>query len=60
MRGASTFWGRTKARLSLRSLTGGGRMSEGIRELKDAAAARVRREPGNIDRNSPTSESETP
>ncbi|MEV7633109.1 transglutaminase domain-containing protein [Microbacterium sp. NPDC089318] len=60
MRGASTFWGRTKARLSLRSLTGNGRMSERIQELKDAATARVRREPGNIDKNSPTAESETP
>ncbi|MFS2243124.1 transglutaminaseTgpA domain-containing protein [Microbacterium sp. OR16] len=60
MRGATTFWGRVKARLSVRSLTGNGRMSERLQELRDAAAARVRREPGNIDRNSPTSESETP
>ncbi|QMU97074.1 transglutaminase domain-containing protein [Microbacterium esteraromaticum] len=60
MRGATTFWGRAKARLSLRSLTGNGRMSQRVQELKDAAAARVRREPGNIDKNPPKSESETP
>ncbi|MGX1793014.1 transglutaminase domain-containing protein [Microbacterium sp. NPDC055312] len=60
MRGATTFWGRMRARLSLRSLTGDGRMSERLQDLRDAAAARVRREPGNIDKNSPTSESETP
>ncbi|WP_313356762.1 transglutaminase domain-containing protein [Microbacterium sp.] len=60
MRGAATFWGRMKARLSVRSLTGNGRMSERLQDLRDAAAARVRREPGNIDKNSPTSESETP
>ncbi|PYD02345.1 transglutaminase domain-containing protein [Microbacterium esteraromaticum] len=60
LRGATTFWGRTRARLSLRSLKGEGRMSERIQELKDAAAARVRREPGNIDKNRTTSESETP
>ncbi|GAA2898001.1 transglutaminase-like domain-containing protein [Microbacterium esteraromaticum] len=60
LRGATTFWGRTKARLSLRSLTGNGRMAERMQELKDAAAARVRREPGNIDKKNTTSESETP
>ena len=60
LRGATTFWGRTKARLSLRSLTGNGRMAERVQELKDAATARVRREPGNIDKKTPTSESETP
>lgn len=60
MRSATTFWGRMKARLSVRSLTGNGRGSERVQELRDAAAARVRREPGNIDKNSPTAESETP
>lgn len=59
------FWKRTKARLSLRSLLGGTAVSAGLQNLKDAAAARVRREPGTIEsgRRSPTStspESETP
>ena len=53
------FWKRTKARLSLRSLTGGGRVAARLQELKDAAAARVRREPGNIDSKTTRSESET-
>jgi hypothetical protein len=35
-------------------------MAERMQELKDAATARVRREPGNIDKKKPTSESETP
>lgn len=54
------FWKRMKARLSIRSLTGKGRMSARMQELKDAATARVRRAPGNIDKNTPGSESETP
>jgi len=54
------FWKRTKARLSIRSLTGGGRVAARMQELKDAAAARVRREPGNIDTNNTPPESETP
>jgi hypothetical protein len=53
------FWKRTKARLSLRSLTGGGRVAARLQELKDAAAARVGREPGNIDSKTTRSESET-
>ncbi|MBT2484526.1 MULTISPECIES: transglutaminase domain-containing protein [unclassified Microbacterium] len=57
------FWKRTKARLSLRSLLGGSALSSGLQGLKDAAAARVRREPGTIDRSSTSSpvapESET-
>ena len=53
------FWKRLKARLSVRSLTGSGRLSARLQELKDAAASRVRREPGNIDKNStPAAESE--
>lgn len=54
------FWKRTKARLSIRSLTGGGRLSTRMQELKDAATARVRRQPGNIDKNITRPESETP
>jgi len=54
------FWKRTKARLSIRSLTGGGRVAARMQELKEAAAARVRREPGNIDTNTTRPESETP
>ena len=42
------FWKRTKARLSLRSLLGGTAISTGLQNLKDAATARVRREPGTI------------
>lgn len=42
------FWKRTKARLSLRSLLGGTAVSNGLQNLKDAATARVRREPGTI------------
>jgi hypothetical protein len=58
------FWKRTKARLSLRSLLGGSAISNGFQGLREAAAARVRREPGTIE-NSNTStpaapESETP
>ncbi|WP_309127379.1 transglutaminase-like domain-containing protein [Microbacterium sp.] len=54
------FWKRMKARLSIRSLTGNGRMAARMQDLKDAAAARVRREPGNIDKNTARHESETP
>ncbi|SJN46240.1 Transglutaminase-like enzymes, putative cysteine proteases [Microbacterium esteraromaticum] len=54
------FFKRMKARVSIRSLTGSGRMSVRMQELKAAATARVRREPGNIEHNSTTSESETP
>ncbi|WEK61959.1 MAG: transglutaminaseTgpA domain-containing protein [Candidatus Microbacterium colombiense] len=58
------FWKRTKARLSLRSLLGGTAVSNGLQNLKDAATARVRREPGTIKNNTdttpPASESETP
>ncbi|WP_336644995.1 transglutaminase-like domain-containing protein [Microbacterium sp. USHLN186] len=59
MRGSVGFWARTRARLSLRSLMGQGRLSARMQGLRDAAAARVRREPGNIDTTIPTSESET-
>ncbi|MDQ0614191.1 hypothetical protein QF046_001832 [Microbacterium sp. W4I4] len=54
------FWKRMKARLSLRSLTGKGRMAARMQELRDAATARVRREPGTIDKKKTRSESETP
>ena len=55
------FWKRMKARLSLRSLLGGSAMSTGFQNLKDAASARIRREPGTIE-NSTTEapESEKP
>lgn len=59
MRASTGWWGRIKARLSLRSLTGGGILALRMREWKDAATARIRREPGNIDKTSTTSESET-
>jgi len=51
------FLRRMKARLNLRSLTGGGRMAARMQELKEAAASRRRPEPGNIDK-STTAESE--
>jgi hypothetical protein len=58
------FWKRIRARLSLRSLMGGTAVSHGLQNLKEAAAARVRREPGTIENNDgtrpPSSESETP
>ncbi|WP_334149244.1 transglutaminase family protein [Microbacterium sp.] len=58
------FWKRTKARLSLRSLMDGSAISSGLQGLRDAATARVRREPGTIDKSSTStpapSESETP
>ncbi|MEV4669758.1 transglutaminaseTgpA domain-containing protein [Microbacterium sp. LWO12-1.2] len=60
------FWKRTRARLSMRSLLGGTAVSNGLQNLKDAAAARVRREPGTIKNNTDTGttstspESETP
>ncbi|GAT74332.1 transglutaminase domain-containing protein [Microbacterium sp. HM58-2] len=60
----ASLWKRTKARLSLRSLLGGTAVSAGFESLKDAAAARVRREPGTIKNDnstkSPSPESETP
>lgn len=58
------FWKRIKARLSVRSLMGGSAISTGLQGLREAATARVRREPGTIDRSttntSVASESETP
>lgn len=57
------FWKRTKARLSLRSLLGGSAISNGLQGLRDAATARVRREPGTIESSTTTPsalESETP
>ncbi|MFK0242703.1 transglutaminaseTgpA domain-containing protein [Microbacterium sp. NPDC090281] len=56
------FWKRIKARLSLRSLVGGTAISSGLQNLKEAAAVRVRREPGTIKNSTtpPSSESETP
>jgi hypothetical protein len=58
------FWKRTKARLSLRSLMTGSAISTGLQGLREAATARVRREPGTIDKSSTStpapSESETP
>lgn len=55
------FWGRMKARLSIRSLTAGGAASRAIRSLKDAAGARTRREPGTIEgSNVAVDESESP
>ncbi|MGI0521197.1 transglutaminase domain-containing protein, partial [Microbacterium maritypicum] len=56
------FWKRLKARLSVRSLIGGTAISNGFQNLKEAAAVRVRREPGTIKNSTtpPSSESETP
>ncbi|WP_372966812.1 transglutaminaseTgpA domain-containing protein [Microbacterium sp.] len=54
------FWKRTKARLSLRSLMGGTAVSTGLQNLKDAAAARVRREPGTIKSSTRTTTSTSP
>ncbi len=58
------FWKRMKARLSLRSLLSGTAISTGLHGLREAAAARVRREPGTIDSSSTSTpaapESETP
>jgi hypothetical protein len=59
------FWKRLRARLNLRSLIGGTAVANGMQNLKDAAAARVRREPGTIKSSTRTttstsSESETP
>ena len=59
MRTGVGFWARMKARLSVRSLSGGSRFTARMQELRAAAAARVRREPGNIDKNSKNPESET-
>jgi hypothetical protein len=54
------FFTRLKARLSLRSLLKDSSVTARFTGLKDAATARVRREPGTIDKNSsPTSESES-
>jgi hypothetical protein len=56
------FWKRIKARLSMRSLLGGTAISSGLQNLKEAATARVRREPGTIEDSTPppSSERETP
>jgi hypothetical protein len=54
------FWKRTKARLSLRSLMGGSAVSTGLQNLKEAAAARVRREPGTIESSTSTTTSTSP
>lgn len=55
------FWKRTRARLNLRSLLGGSALQSGFQNLKDAATARVRREPGTIKSStSEAPESETP
>ncbi|ALX66262.1 transglutaminase domain-containing protein [Microbacterium sp. XT11] len=48
------FWKRMKARLSLRSLLGGTAIAGGLQSLRDAAAARVRREPGTIESSTDT------
>ncbi|MGO4490435.1 transglutaminase family protein [Microbacterium sp. 2RAF4] len=55
------FWKRLQARLSVRSLVGGTAISNGFQNLKEAAAVRVRREPGTIKNSTtpPSSESET-
>jgi hypothetical protein len=57
------FWKRTKARLSLRSLLGGTAISTGLRGLREAATARVRRDSGTVESSPSTPaapESETP
>ncbi|MFT4158073.1 MAG: transglutaminase domain-containing protein [Microbacterium sp.] len=59
------FWKRLRARLSLRSLMAGTAVANGLQNLKDAAAAQVRRQPGTIksstrEKTSTSSESETP
>ncbi|MBO0980897.1 transglutaminase domain-containing protein [Microbacterium sp. SD291] len=54
------FWKRAKARLSLRSLMGGTAVSAGLQSLKDAAAARVGREPGTIRSENSTMTSSAP
>jgi hypothetical protein len=58
------FWRRIKARLSLRSLLGGTAISTGLQGLREAATARVRREPGTIESSNTSTpaapESETP
>ncbi|MBY6060014.1 transglutaminase family protein [Microbacterium esteraromaticum] len=59
MRAGVGFWARVKARLSIRSLSGSTRLVERVQDLRAAAAARMRREPGNIDTNRPSRESET-
>jgi hypothetical protein len=57
------LWKRTKARLSVRSLLGGAAVPTGLRGLREAAAARVRRRSGTThsSTNTPAApESETP
>ena len=55
------FWKRMRARLSLRSLLGGSSLQSGFQGLKDAATARIRREPGTIENSKiDVPESETP
>lgn len=54
------FWKRTKARLSLRSLMGGTAVSAGLQNLREAAVARVRREPGTIKSSNSTTTSTSP
>jgi len=57
------FWKRLKARLSLRSLLGGTAISSGLRGLREAATARVRRESATTSNSTSTPaapESETP
>jgi hypothetical protein len=59
------FWKRLRARLNLRSLIGGTAVANGVQNLKEAAAARVHREPGTIKSSTRTTtstsaESETP
>lgn len=54
------FWTKLKARLSLRSLLGATAVSQRLQGLKDAATARIRREPGTIESSTfSASESET-
>lgn len=65
MASRSGFWTRLKARLSVRSLVAGGRMTAHLQALKESATAHRGRRPGNIDSTSaasenPTPESETP
>ena len=56
------FWKRMKARLSLRSLLGGSRISAGVGSLREAATARMRRRAGTPDAATtpPGPESEAP
>lgn len=54
------FWKRLRARLNLRSLLGGTAAATGMQSLKDAATARVRREPGTIKSSARTKTSHAP